>query len=169
MRKCYFSTITVNKWISIFQDYPEANEIIVESLDYLNKNGWATIYAFIIMRDHLHIAWSMNGDRTVDEVVNSFKKFTGSRIVSLLKNLDLEYLEFYFISDRKDRQFKFWKLNANNFKIQHIDILREKIYYLHYNPLKGNYRVCEKPEDYIFSSAMSYKQNTPIFEFLTLV
>ena len=168
LEETYFSTITVNNWISVFEDFPKTKEIIIDTLHFIHEKMWAKIYAFVIMRDHIHIVWKLlKLKSTIEDVTNSFKKFTGKRIVNALYKEDLEYLKFNFISQRHDRTFKFWKVDSNNFKLLHIDILWQKINYTHNNPTKGYYKTVDSAEDYIYSSALSYKNRIKRFEFLT--
>lgn len=169
MRDYYYSTFTVNKWISVFHDFTELNHVIIDCLTFITDNKWVEIYAFVIMRDHLHIVWKLNGKKTIEEVGTSFKKFTGRKIVKLLKKIDLNYLEKNFTSPRLDRKFKFWKLDSKHYEMIHEDILIQKIIYIHRNPTKGDYKVCEKPEDYKYSSAKSYKLKSTRFKFLNLL
>jgi len=45
MRQTYFSTFTVQNWVSVFSDIPESNGVILDSLAYLNTNEKVIIYA----------------------------------------------------------------------------------------------------------------------------
>jgi REP element-mobilizing transposase RayT len=95
------------------------------------------------MRDHMHLVWKPGDDYEINTLVTNFKKFTGRRFRSHLELHDSDYLERYFISDRKDRNFKFWKINSSNLLIQHKEIFIQKINYIHKNPTKGDYKTCD--------------------------
>ena len=165
----YFSTLTINNWISLFEDFPKCNDIMYESLSYLTKENLVTIYAFVIMRDHMHLMWQPGDGNEINTLVTKLKKFTGRRFRSHLQLHDSDYLEQYFMSNRKDRNFKFWKINSSNLLIQHKDIFIQKINYIHENPTKGEYKTCDSPTEYFHSSANSYKIRASEFAFLTLV
>ena len=165
----YFSTLTINNWISLFEDFPRCNEIMYESLTYLTTENLVTIYAFVIMRDHIHLLWKPGSGYEINTVVTKLKKFTGRRFRSYLQSYDSDYLDQYFTSNRKDRNFKFWKTDSSNFLIQHKDIFIQKINYIHENPTKGDYKICDNPTEYFHSSAKSHRIRTSEFAFLTLV
>ena len=164
----YFSTITVNNWISVFHDFPVCNFFVLDSFQYITSNKHAEIHAFVIMRDHLHVIWKIFQPLVVTDVVAQFKQYTAERIRDHLKITDSEYLA-YFTSGRADRQHKFWKLKSDNFRLQHCDIMTQKIVYIHHNPTKGEYKTVENPEDYFFSSAKAYATERKKFPFLTLL
>jgi len=166
--KCFFSTLTVNKWTSIFEDFPELISIIYDSFEFMTKRKWIDIYAFVIMRDHVHILWTVNKEDDAGTIISKFKAFTGREILKNLKSLDFEYYQDNFISSRKDRDSKFWKLVSGNLRIQHPIIFNQKLKYIHQNPIKGSYKSCDKPFEYRYSSAKSYYCNQSEFMFLTL-
>ena len=165
----YFSTLTINNWISLFEDFPKCYDVIYETLTYLTKENIVTIYAFVVMRDHMHLLWKPSSAYEIITVVTKFKKFTGRKFRSHLQLYDSDYLDQYFMSNRKDRNFKFWKINSSNLLTQHQDIFIQKINYIHENPTKGDYKVCNNPIEYYHSSANSYKLSSSEFPFLTLV
>ena len=164
----YFSTVTVNKWVSVFHDFPATNFYVLDSFEYLTNNNQVEIYAFVIMRDHIHIAWKITKVYDIRSVVTSFKQYAATRILDYLKITDVEYLN-YFTSERRDRKHKFWKQKTDNFRLLHRDILMQKIVYIHYNPTKGEYKINKNPEGYFFSSAKAYFTERIIFPFLTLL
>ena len=166
--KCYFSTLTVNKWASIFDDFPESVNVLYNSFEYMTNQEWLNIHAFVIMRDHIHLLWTINSDYEIETLVTKFKAYTGREIIRNLKRKDFEYYQENFLSVRKDRESKFWKLNSNNLKIDHLDIFRQKLNYIHSNPTKGLYQTCNKPEEYHHSSAKSYLHVLSLFNFLTI-
>lgn len=166
MREFYFTTITVNFWTSVFQDFPKTNDIILESFNYMSCNWKVRIYAFVIMRDHVHVVWSVdNSIKTIKEIVFSFKSFTSHKIIKILKTKP-DYLSHYFTSIRKDRKYKFWKLKSLSIHLLNPNIVFQKINYIHKNPTKGNYKVCSAAEEYQYSSAKLYKYGCSEFAFL---
>ena len=166
-RHIYFSTFTVQNWVSVFEDFPDANDIIVDSLDYLSKEEGLIVYAFVIMRDHIHIVWEMPSIVALDSISRRFRSFTGSNIIKLLKKLDEEYLG-NFQSERKDRSHKYWKIGSNDYHLTHRDIVLQKIKYIHDNPTKGDCRSVEDPKDFWFSSARFYDGDASAFSFLKM-
>ena len=163
----YFSTLTINGWISLFEDFSDCIDILYESFVYMVNEKSVSIYAFVVMKDHLHIIWKSKYDN-IDDVTSSLKKFTGRKFLYYLRSNDTSYLDENFLSKRKDRNYKFWKSNSSNFLIQHSEIFRQKMDYIHYNPVKGDYKVCAHPGEYYNSSFNSYETMESQFPFLTL-
>ncbi len=164
-RRIYFETFTVQNWVSVFLDFPMANDIVIDSLNYLSKYESMEIYAFVIMRDHMHLVWEIKDDEILSEIRSKFKSYTGRNIVKMLGNVDQEYLE-NFQSERQDRKHKFWKIGKYSYHLKHRDIVLQKIRYIHQNPLVGDYKSVDRVEEYRYSSARFYKFNDLHFKFL---
>jgi len=62
MSNFYFLTFTVNKWVPVFYDFPETKKIILDSFNYLDNKENLIIYAFVIMKDHIHFVCKINND-----------------------------------------------------------------------------------------------------------
>jgi len=165
----YFTTLTINRYISVFKDFPDTNCIILDSFNHLVDNEKVKIYSFVIMRDHIHMVWEMVNEDPIDDIITSFKKHTGREIMKYLSIVNVDYLNDYFTSIRKDRKYKIWKQSKGNLRIDGQDILINKIKYIHENPIKGDYKQVEKAEDYTFSSAKAYRLKSSNFRFLTVI
>ncbi len=161
----FFTTISVNKRVPVFYDFEITKQIVIKSLKFLSDKGIVEIYSFVIMNEHIHLIWKINNGLFIKDIVTKFKRYTGGEIAKFLKSKNEDYLE-YFISGRKDRKFKIWKINSKNIKIMHPSILKQKIEYIHLNPIKAGYELYKKPEDYFCSSASFYSTGSNDFDFL---
>jgi REP element-mobilizing transposase RayT len=56
LRKIYFWTATIYKWLPLLDD-DNNKKMIVDSLKYLSGKGLITVYAFVIMPNHIHLIW----------------------------------------------------------------------------------------------------------------
>jgi len=166
-QEIYFSTYTVSHWIKVFEEYPDLSQKIYQSLKYFTDQHFCEIYAFVIMPDHIHLIWKLN-NITINEISQKFKSYTAKEILGELKNYDEDVFD-EFISERKDRKHKFWKLNSGRLRIKHWDILIQKINYIHKNPIKGAYKKVDDSSEYYFSSAFSYEIGESEFSFLKLL
>jgi len=164
----YFSTLSIDRKVSVFLDFPDTNKFVIDSFSHLVQNGKVDIYSFVIMRDHLHIIWRIKEELIVEEIVTSLKKYTGRRIINYLKLNDNEYLN-YFMSGRADRNYKVWKIKSENIKLLHPTIFNQKLKYTHLNPTKGDFKTVDKSEEYYYSSARSYLTGSKDFDFLTIL
>ena len=93
-----------------------------------------------------------------------FLKFTAQQIKFKIVDSNPEELENYK-STQRDRLYHFWERRPYSATIYNRKVAAQKIDYMHYNPVRAG--LCEKPEDYWFSSARFYEQNKDDWDFLT--
>lgn len=80
----YFVTDTVVDWVDIFTR-PLYKHIIIESLQYCQKEKGLIIYAWVLMSNHLHAIVGSCGENKVSDIWRDFKKFTSKEIVNAVK------------------------------------------------------------------------------------
>lgn len=71
----YFYTETIHEFRPLLRE-DEFKEIVVKSLQYLVKMELVTIYAYVIMPNHIHIIWRMEKMNGKENPASSFSKFT---------------------------------------------------------------------------------------------
>ena len=84
LNKIYFFTATIHKWLPLL-DSKENKELILSYIKELSQRDLITIYAFVIMPNHIHFIWqqkNLNGKETPQ---GSFLKFTGHQFLKKLK------------------------------------------------------------------------------------
>ena len=91
-------------------------DIVIESLKYAVGNKALTIFAYVIMSNHVHLIVQSNIGKLSDTQV--------------------------------------WTHENHAVYLYGPDFIREKIDYLHNNPVRSG--LVEKPEDYLYSSARYY-------------
>ncbi len=161
----YFWTSTIVGWKHLLKK-DAYKEILLESLKYLVGKRLISVYAFVIMPNHVHFIWemlAMNGKEMPD---SSFSKFTAHEFrKDLLANhprvLDL------FLSEKNDRDLQFWQRDALAVRILGREMLLQKLNYLHMNPLNEKWNLADMPEHYKWSSAKFYETGVDDFGFLT--
>jgi len=126
LKNTYFTTLAINNFVPVFEDYPECIDIVLDSFNNLTERKICTIYAFVIMRDHIHLVWEVHSNKDINDIITSFKKYTGRLISNYLRDLNEEYHNL-FMSERQDRSFKIWKLTKGNIVIHSKDMLNVKI------------------------------------------
>ena len=146
-------TCTVLHWIPVFTR-PETVEILLDSLRYLMKDG-LKLYAYIILENHLHLI-AQSGQ--LDRDMARFKSYTARELIRFLKENKvktiLDQLAFYKKAHKRDRAYQFWQEGFHPEWIQNESIMRQKIEYIHQNPVKRGY--VDKPEHWRYSSARDY-------------
>ena len=156
----YFVTITTVGWVDVFTRL-EQKEVIIESLRFCQKNKGLEIYAYCIMSNHVHLLCGATQEPSLSEIMRDFKKFTSKEIIRTIelgpesrREWMLKYFEDACYRLKRDQKFKVWQDGYHAEILYSPEFLRQKLKYIHNNPLKE--RIVEKPEDYIFSSARNY-------------
>ena len=150
----HFITCTILHWIPIFTRI-ETTQIVFDSLKYLQKNNNLKIYAYVILENHLHLI-AQSDDIAKD--IARFKSFTAREIIDYLKSKNvktiLEQLSFYKKAHKIDREFQLWQEGSQPKLIQGEEMMRNKINYIHNNPVKRGY--VDKACHWRYSSARDY-------------
>lgn len=149
--KPHFITCTITHWIPIFTR-KESVDIIHESLKYLQTSDGLKIHAYVILENHLHLIVSSDN---LPKTIQKFKSFTAKEILSLLKinkvYTILEQLAFYKKAHRRETSYQLWQEGYQPKEIINEDMLKDKIDYMHQNPVKRGY--VENPTHWLNSSA----------------
>lgn len=149
--KPHFITCTITHWIPIFTR-KESVDIIRESLKYLQTSDGLKIHAYVILENHLHLIVSSDN---LPKTIQKFKSFTAKEILSLLKinkvYTILEQLAFYKKAHRRETSYQLWQEGYQPKEIINEDMLKDKIDYMHQNPVKRGY--VENPTHWLNSSA----------------
>ncbi len=160
----HFVTCTVLHWIPVFTR-PDTVEIILDSLRFLMQDG-LKVYAYVILENHLHLAVQ---SQQLDKDMARFKSYTAKQII---KHLDqnhvtqiLEQLAFYKKKHKSGRDYQFWQEGIHPEWIQDEKMMRQKIEYIHQNPVKRGY--VEKAEHWRYSSAINYEGEPGLLEVCT--
>jgi len=82
----YFVTDTVVDWVDIFSR-PVYKHIIIDSLQYCQKEKGLIIYAWVLMTNHMHMIVGSSGENRVSDILRDFKKFKSKEIIHVLPYL----------------------------------------------------------------------------------
>jgi putative transposase len=77
----YYLTSTTVEWLPLFID-PDAVQIILDSLRFLQKEKRLLIYSYVIKENHLHLIAS---SQDLSKEIGDLKSFTARRIVDFYK------------------------------------------------------------------------------------
>jgi putative transposase len=130
-------------------------EIVLESLSYLQEKNRLTLYAYVIMENHLHMV-AVAED--LSRQLATFKSYTARRIIDHLSEVGmhslLQQLRAQKLAHKTDRQYQFWQEGSHPVQIQNAEVMREKIEYIHNNPVRRGY--VEEAVYWRYSSATDY-------------
>jgi REP element-mobilizing transposase RayT len=156
----YFLTLTVIDWVDVFTR-PEYKYIVIDSLDYCQKNKGLKIYAWCLMSNHLHMIVGTEEENNLSDILRDFKKFTSKEIIDKIKELPesrkewmLNRFEFAGRFNNKIKDYKFWQDGNEAKEIHTNEFLDQKLDYIHNNPVRAE--IVFESQDYKYSSAIDY-------------
>lgn len=117
-------------------------------------NGWK-VYGYVILENHLHLV--VQADDLLAELP-LFKSYTARQLIDYLKECRaervLKQMAFFRKAHKLDREYQCWEEGSHPQLIQNTEMLRQKLDYIHFNPVKRGY--VDKPEHWRYSSARNY-------------
>lgn len=150
----YFITCTVVNGISLFA-YQDISKIIIKSIKHLQNKEKIEVYAYVIMHNHIHMI--IESDQLPDKM-RKFKSYTARSIIDYLKEYNRRYflseLKAYKHSRHKDSEYQVWQDGVHPKQISNAIMMKQKIKYIHYNPIKAGF--IKLAEHWKYSSARNY-------------
>ncbi|MFN2343811.1 MAG: transposase [Desulfonatronovibrio sp.] len=158
----HFLTCTALEWLPVFSR-PEAVQIIFDSWNFLRKEAEMRLYGYVILENHTHfIAQSPDLGREV----HRFKSYTARSIIDHLQEINHQsFLRLLNLSrkiHKTDRKYQLWQEGVHAELIMSDKMMRQKLDYIHYNPVKRGY--VELPEHWRYSSASNYNDGQGLIE-----
>ena len=134
-------------------------DIALESLKYLKKSDNLKIYSYVILENHLHMILKSDD---LSATIKKFKRHTAKEIIKLLQTHSaktiLDQFAFYKKAHKKNTTFQVWEEGCAPKLISGYEMMRNKIEYIHYNPVKRGF--VDTPD----SSARNYMGNKGLIE-----
>jgi len=150
----HFVTCTVLHWIPVFTR-PDTVDILFSSLRFMQAEGFK-VYAYVVLENHLHLI--VQSDDLARDIAR-FKQFTAKACLDYLKSRKvvtlLEQFAFYKKAHKSDRTYQFWQEGYHPELIQSDEMMRQKIDYIHQNPVKRGY--VDVATHWRYSSARDYE------------
>jgi len=158
----YFFTMTVVGWLDVFTRI-EYKQVIVDSLQYCQKEKGLNVHAWCLMTSHLHLIVSVKPGFSISVFLRDFKKHTAKEVIKLIKEISesrREWLLWYFEregkKDKRISKYKFWKEDNHAIELERSDtkMIDQKISYIHENPMKDG--IVDDICNYVYCSARDY-------------
>lgn len=160
--RIYFWTASIHKWQYLLTREENKQEI-VDSLKYLSDKGQVTVYSFVIMPTHIHFIWQQHMLNGKETAFASFLKFTAHKF---LKQIKVQGLQNSYCVNKCNKIYEIWQRDSLAIEILSRKIAKQKIEYIHANPVKGKWRLAKDDLDYYYSSARFYETGIDEFGFL---
>ncbi len=165
--RIYFITFTIYNWIKVFTE-EKYFYLVYKWFDYMKENYENRIHGYVIMPNHIHLLLFISELSPDDStLIQNAKRFMAYGIVKYLKE-DKKTNLIKILSDaaeiKKGAKQKIFKDRFDSKLMVNAALYREKLNYIHNNPCAPKWRLAEKPEDYIYSSASNYILDTGIYD-----
>jgi putative transposase len=178
--RCYFTTCTVAGWKHVFV-WRSLISIVIDSILFFHEKRDVKTVGYCLMPNHLH--WIFILPENFDglaPVIRTFKSYTATAILVELRRMDSSgvepvhavyrgnpfvrvenpgsLLDFLSLeSEPAKHQFhRFWRENSDIKAVCSEVFLREKLNYIHNNPLQPHWVLAKEAADYPFSSCRYY-------------
>jgi REP element-mobilizing transposase RayT len=159
----YFVSFSVVGWIDVFTRR-EYQEILIQGLEYCQKNKNLKLYCYCIMPSHIHfITYSENGE--ISGTLRDLKSFTSKQLFKAIaenpqesrKEWMLNQFRYYGSRNSQKQNTQFWQHSNHPFFLYSQMMIKQKVDYIHMNPVKAGF--INQPHEWRMSSA---NENGPI-------
>lgn len=164
LHETYFYTATILNWNHLLR-HDKYKMIIIDSWKYLVDKNLVTIYAYVIMPNHIHIIWRLINSEAKELPHTAFHKFTGHQFLKMMRSNGEDLTAFTINSSTRKHQF--WERESLPIPLYTDKVMLQKLDYLHDNPIQPKWRLCKYPEEYEYSSAAYYLGAEDKFGILT--
>ena len=160
--KIYFWTATIHNWLPLLQE-DSAKELIIYYLKYLSDKKLITVYAFVIMPNHIHLIWQQNCLNGKETPKGSFLKYTSH---TYLKQLKASGISSLYEVKAANKKHEIWQRDSLGIEIYSRKVAKQKLDYTHFNPVSGKWLLAKDDLSYYYSSARFYETGNDEFGFL---
>jgi REP element-mobilizing transposase RayT len=159
----YFVTSVVIDFLPIFTN-EEVCDIFVDNLRFYQERGDYILLAWVLMPNHFHLVAKITGLQTISAVVGNLKRMTSRQIRSLrrdeIKASASSAPKKVWSAQEHEREVslpkdRVWEHRFDCFVVTNEDALRQKIQYIHFNPVRKGF--VENPTEWKWSSARDYE------------
>lgn len=158
--KPHYLTWTIVDWIDIFtrQRY---RDIVIESLKYCIEHKGLTLYAYVIMSNHIHLIACAQEGFSLSGITRDCKKFTSKAIVESIHSEPESrsswlspLIQAHGMLNPNNKFNQVWQQESHAIELSDLRRFYQKLAYIHMNPVKAG--IVLEPEHYLYSSARNY-------------
>ena len=133
--------------------------MLVDSLNTGRILGQYELFAFVVMPNHMHIIVRCLQGYSAEVVTRELKKATSNLIIRQYE-AERNAAALAFCAScvkREEKQaYAVWRDEYQAKDVFSAAFLRQKMTYIHNNPLQPHWALVDAPEDYVWSSARFY-------------
>ena len=158
----HFMTCTVLDWTPLFTR-PATVDIVLDSFRFLQSNHGMKIYGYVILENHLH--WVAQSENLPADV-KRLKSYTARKLVDFFEENHvrgvLDRLAYGRKRHKLQSAYQVCEEGSHPQEIINGDMLRQKLEYIHLNPVKRGY--VDEPTCWRYSSARNYADRDGLIE-----
>ncbi len=166
--RLYFVSFATVYWIDIFTRRIY-KDILVESLDYCQKNKGLEVYAWCIMTNHVHLIIG-TVDKPLQDIMRDLKRYTSKKLLKTIEENPTESRRELLLWMMKEagkknpnnEKYQLWQQDNHPIEIQDVDMFEQKLIYLHNNPVEAGF--VDEAWEYLYSSAKDYSGGKGLLE-----
>jgi hypothetical protein len=158
----YYVTLTIVGWMDVFTRKEYVYDLM-KNIKYCQANKGLDLYAYVIMSNHIHLIAQSN-DVPLNILLGNFKSYTSKQLIALIdsnsqesrKEWMMRMFGYYGKGNSQNEEYQFWQNGNHPVGLWSPSVIKQKIDYLHNNPVKQG--IVAKPEDYLYSSANEFSE-----------
>jgi len=157
----YYITFTCFQWQNLFE-MTCLYDHIYQWFEILVKYGVFNC-GYVVMPNHLHLlAYTINSEKAINNIIGTGKRFMAYEIVERLEKLErMDLLKI--MSDavnpserQRNKKHEVFEDSMDCKEIVTEKFIRQKLNYMHKNPVSGKWKLVNHYLDYEYSSARFY-------------
>jgi REP element-mobilizing transposase RayT len=142
---------------------PETVNILLDAWRFLQRDAGFRLYGYVILENHLHL---IAASENLSNDMQRFKSYTAKQIIAHLEQRHsaklLELLAFFKRAHKQETTYQVWEEGNHPQIIESEAVMRQKLDYIHQNPVKRGY--VDQPEHWRYSSARNYAGQEGLIE-----
>jgi putative transposase len=154
---CYYLTSVAKDRLRIFRT-DAINLITCAAIDEARQSGGFSLYAYVIMPDHLHLVTdsALKSAKTMQYINGIISR----RLIDYLKaaNHESSLRKLEVRISRRRHQYSLWDHHPDARLLLTEEMLMQRVNYTHQNPVRAG--LVEHPEDYFWSSVRCWSEKT---------
>lgn len=162
---CFFITFNCRNHFHLLKS-DVAKQMVIDSLLRYSEIYQVSLLGYVIMPNHVHMIILFSGRVRLSDFMRDIKKYSSVLIRDfLLLNHPGETFKINFI--QREQLHKIWQDGYHRKVVFTAGFLKQKLNYIHRNPLQEHWKLVEAPELYKYSSANYYYTNEQESEIVT--
>jgi len=156
----YFITFTCYDWLPLIE-LSNGYDTVYNFFHALSRQNHIVL-AYVIMPNHLHMLIHYSGGKSLNSVIGNGKRFMAYEIINLLEKKGEEPILRKLKAEVKSKDRSRGKKHEvwiNSFDVKECrteKFILQKLIYIHENPVRGKWKLCDTSLDYLHSSVRFY-------------